>query len=158
MTVLDWIIPVVAVLALLLSGYNTYMQRKERRPRVDLSTYWVHPDDAPMALRSTANPTAPVGKAIYRCEITNVGVAGVKIRQVSLYPQAPPGKPIPLRLPEGEQSRKLDNGDSQTWSICIELDPEYKPDLRVPGHVIAWDTVGDSYKAENPTPFPYPYI
>lgn len=126
----DWITALVALAALLLSIYNTYRQWRDRKPRVEMSAYWIHPEDAPMATRSTHNPVAPPGKASYRCEITNVGMAGVKIRQVSVWPQAPPGKPLPLRLPEGEEPRKLDNGDSQTWSICVDLtlEPTQKPD------------------------------
>lgn len=102
MTPTDWITAVAAILALGLSIRNTVVQHRDRTPRVEMRTYWVHPSDAAMALRGTANPVAPAGKAIYRCDVTNVGVAGVKITQVTIVnPEALPGKPVPLELPEG---------------------------------------------------------
>src|SRR5215212_10776779 len=105
-----------------------------------------------MALRGTANPVAPAGTAIYRCEVTNVGVAGVKITQVTIFgPQAPPGKPVPLQLPEGEAPKRLENGDSQTWFVPNDatvgpsiLEQKYPPDPRARVHVVAMDTVGNS--------------
>ncbi len=116
-----------------------------------------------MAIRGTANPVAPAGKAIYRCEVTNVGMAGVKITQVTISnPQAPPGKPEPLQLPEGEQPKRLENGDSQTWSIVNDatnsiLDQGYQPHPNIRLRVIAFDPLGKSYDANDPEPYPYHY-
>jgi hypothetical protein len=162
-TVTDWIVAIVAVCALALSIYNTYTQWRDRKPRVEIATSWIHPGEAPMAIRGTAN--LPAGgkferwKAIYQCEITNVGIAGVKISQVTVYPQSPPGRPMPLSLPQGEQPRKLDNGDSQTWTLPIDDVREFPPhpNPRVPTQVVAVDTVGNAYKAKDPASFPYPY-
>jgi hypothetical protein len=128
-----------------------------------MRTYWLHPRDAPMVLRGTANPVAPAGKATYQCEVTNVGVAGVKITQVTIFsPQAPPGKPVPLDLPVGEQPRRLENGDSQAWSVTIDasLEPDiveqkYPPDPRFKNSVVATDTVGNTYTAKDPAQYPY---
>jgi hypothetical protein len=164
-TVTDWITALVALVALALSIYNTYAQHRDRTPRIEMRTYWLHPEDAPMALRGTANPVAPAGTAIYRCEVTNVGVAGVKITQVTIFnPQAPPGKPVPLQLPEGEEPRRLENGDSQTWSVANDaslepliLEQKYPPDPRGRSHVIATDTVGNTYEAKDPARYPYRY-
>jgi hypothetical protein len=162
-TITDWITAVVAVCALILSVRNTWVQHRDRTPRIEMRTYWLHPVDAPMALRGTANPVAPAGKATYRCEVTNVGVAGVKITLVTIYnPQAPPGKPVPLHLPDGEEPRRLETGDSQTWSVTISasLEPniveqKYPPDPRFKNSVVATDTVGKRYTAKDPARYPY---
>jgi hypothetical protein len=39
-TVGDWIVAFVAVCALALSIYNTYMQRRDRTPRVEMVVQW----------------------------------------------------------------------------------------------------------------------
>jgi hypothetical protein len=169
-TVTDWIVAAAAVVALALSIYNTYTQWKDRKPRVEITTSWIHPTAASMAIRGTANPPAgaPAGekfeadpwKATYQCEITNVGIVGVKIRQVTLYPQAPPGRPIGLSLPEGEQARKLDSGDSQIWTVSVNtkdpLEVLRKRSPIVTTQVVAVDTVGNAYKAKDPGLFPIP--
>lgn len=161
-TVKDWIPSLVAPVALGLSIHNTYARHRDRTPRVDVHTYWVHPSDAPMALRGTANPTAPPGEAIYRCEATNVGIAGVKITRVTIFdPQEPPGKPVPLRLPREERPRKPDNGDSQTRSVSQDttvVEPIFPPDRSIRVRVIALDTVGNPYEAKDPAPYPYPHM
>ena len=146
----DWITALVAVLALLLSGYNAYTQRRDRTPRVDLRAVWDLPRDVPQASKGPGSPaTADPGEAFFRCEITNVGTAGVKIGEAYVWVDAPPGKPIPLRLPQGEQPRKLDNGDSQTWSAG-----PFRSDSTggVPTWVVvlALDTAGNYYRANNP--------
>jgi hypothetical protein len=156
-TIGDWIVAFVAVCALALSIYNTYMQRRDRTPRVEMVVSWNYPSDAAMAWRGTAAP----GEALYQCEITNVGIAGVKIRGVNMYILAPPGKPIPLHLTEGEQPRKLDNGDSQTWVTSFPYpDAIAGPSEGASGprvRVVAWDTVGNRYEAKNPPHIPHPW-
>ena len=153
MTVTDWIVAIVAVCALGLSIYNTYTQRRDRTPHVEMTTSWAVASDAPTALQGISNPTTKPGKADYRCEITNVGIAGVKIRRVTVYTQAPPGRPLPMHLPQGEQPRKLDNGDSQTWSLSFDMSALKQP-LTIPVRVFAEDTVGNIYEAKEPTAFP----
>ena len=163
MTPTDWIVAVAAVLALGLSIRNTIAQHRDRTPRVEIRTYWVHPSDTPMAIRGNADPVAPAGKAIYRCEVTNVGVAGVKITQVTLFnTEAFPGKPVPLQLPEGEAPKRLDNGDSQTWFVVVkaitmpsELEKKYPPRPGARSQVVATDAVGNSYQAKDPAHYPY---
>ena len=116
-----------------------------------------------MVLRGTANPVAPAGTALYHCEVTNRGVAGVKIARVTIFnPQSPPGKPVPLQLPEGEQPRRLENGDSQTWSTANDatdrpwiVEQEYSPHPSIRLRVTAFDTLGNSYEAKDPEPYPY---
>jgi hypothetical protein len=78
-----------------------------------------------------------------------VGIAGVKITSVHLYLDEPPHKPIELHLPKGEQPKKLDNGDSQTWSRTLAYDTGTPPVLAV----MALDTVGNTYFAERPDPY-----
>jgi hypothetical protein len=163
MTPTDWIVAVAAVLALGLSIRNTIAQHRDKTPRVEIRTYWVHPSDVPMAIRGNANPVAPAGKAIYRCEVTNVGVAGVKITQVTLYnTEAFPGKPVPLQLPGDEAPKRLENGDSQTWFLEVEaitspseLDKKYPPRPGARSQVFATDTVGNRYQAKEPAHYPY---
>jgi len=162
-TITDGLTAVAAILALILSIRNAIVQHKDRTPRVEMRTYWLQPADAPMALRGTAHPVAPAGKATYQCEVTNVGMAGVKITEVTIFsPLAPPGKPVPLTLPEGEQPRRLENGDSQTWSVTKDaslkpsiLEEQYPPDPRFKNSVRAMDTVGNTYWAKAPPRYPY---
>jgi len=159
----DWIVAVAAVFALGLSIRNTIAQHRDRTPRVAVRTYWGHPSDAAMVIRGTANPVAPAGTAVYRCEVTNVGVAGVKMTQVTLYNnEAFPGKPVSLQLPEGAAPKRLENGDSQTWFIAVEaitepstLEQKYPARPGARSQVVAMDTVGNSYQAKDPAPYPY---
>jgi hypothetical protein len=154
--IIDWITAIVAVGALVLSIYNTYTQQRDRTPRVKMSVSWAVSSAAPTALQGLANPTTKPGEADYRCEITNIGKAGVKIRKVTILPLAPPGKPLPMQLPQGEQPRKLDNGDSQTWSLSFDMGVLKQP-LKTPVRVFAEDTVGNIYEAKEPALFPYPH-
>lgn len=169
-TFADAVTTIIAIAAFALSVYNTVMQRRDRQPRLVFDTYWVHPPEAPMALRGNGNPVAPSNTAIYKCEITNFGSSGVKIRQVKIFPQAPPGKPLEMELSNGEQSKKLENGDSQTWSISTDMDkwspdesrswrPEFEPDMsgEAQTNIIATDNTGKEHSAKTPTVFPYPY-
>jgi hypothetical protein len=141
-----------AWVALGFSIYNAYARRKDRIPQVKMAATWNLPRDAPQAMKGPSLPaTADPGEMIYLLEITNVGVAGVKITRVHIWLDEPPGKPIPLRLPQGEQPRKLDNGDSQTWSESFVTDHG----LHIPRvtTVMAGDTVGRTYFAEQPDPY-----
>lgn len=151
MTVTDWITAIVAVLALLLSGTNSYFLLRDRVPRVELAAVWDLPRDVPQASKGPGLPaTADPGKPVFRCEITNVGKTGVKIREARVWIDRPPGKPIPLHLREGEQPRKLDNGDSQTWSAGPF---DYQGTNGFPDywtHVLALDAAGNTYVAKNP--------
>lgn len=153
MTIGDWITAIVAVAALLLSLYNTYTQFRDRTPHVEMVTSWNLPRDYAGAFRGSAEP----GQAIYRCEITNVGKAGVKINEVKIFHLQSPGKPIPLHLAPGEQPKKLDNGDSQTWMYDFgrtKLIPSRVTSQNSPVKVIAWDTVGNTYQAKDPAALP----
>ncbi len=152
MTAADVITAIVAVLALLLSVYNTVTQIRDRRPRVRIVTSWDYPRDAATAFQGSAEP----GQALYRCEITNVGRAGVKINRVKVFHLTSPGKPITLQLAPGEQPKKLDNGDSQTWIYDFGWD-FIKPrvtSLNTSVNVLAWDSVGNTYQAKDPAPLP----
>lgn len=158
MTVTDWLAAVGALLsagaawiALCIALHNAYVLRREMSPRVEMVPFWDLPRDAPEAAKGFGYPaTSEPGRPVFRCEITNVGRTGVKIREVRVWIDAPPGKPIQLHLPEGEPSRKLENGDSQTWSS----EPfDYRerdgwPDLWT--HVMALDTVGNIHEMRNP--------
>ncbi len=154
MTVTDWIVAIVALCALALSIYNTYAQRRDRIPRVKVTTNWAVSIGAPQALYSLADPGTEPGEADYRCEITNIGKAGVKIKKVTVVPQASPGRPLPMHLPEGEQPKKLDNGDSQVWRLSFGSMKEFTLSLKTPVRVFAEDTVGNVYEAEEPALWP----
>jgi hypothetical protein len=156
LTVGDWLTALAAIAALGLSGYNTYTQWRDRTPRVEMVATWNFPKDAPTAWAGTANP----GEPVYQCEMTNVGVAGVKIIEAKIFFLRYPAKPLRLHPPEGEQPRKLDNGDSQTWLHTFTSDSIPGPANldnpdRVKVQVVAWDTVGNAYKAKDPAPFPW---
>jgi hypothetical protein len=139
-----------AWVALGFSIYNAYARRKDRTPRVELATGWNLPRDVPQAMKSPSFPaTANPGEAIFLCEVTNIGIAGVKIKEVYVYIDAPPGKPIPLHLPQEDQLRKLDNGDSQTWS-SRPLNYDRRVGVATWVKVLALDTTGNRYEAKNP--------
>ncbi len=79
----DWITALVALAALALSGYNVYTQRRDKTPQIDFSVVWNLPSTVPQASKGPGFPaTANPGEAIFQCEITNVGMAGVKIKEV----------------------------------------------------------------------------
>lgn len=153
MTVPDWVGTVApaftalaAWAALAFSIYNAYALRRDRKPRVEMRARWNLPSDSPQVMRGPGFPaTADPGRTIFECEITNVGMVGVKISEVYMWIHAPPGKPIPLRLPQGEQPKKLDNGDSQLW-LSTPFDHEYLTGNGVYWtHVLALDSAGNSY-------------
>jgi hypothetical protein len=149
---------IVAVCALVLSIYNTYAQRRDRIPRVKVTASWAVSTGAPGAFQGIADSSIEMGKAVYRCEITNIGVAGVKIMKVTVVPQpsqTSPGRPLQLDLPQGEQPRKLDNGDSQAWLMSFDMVSVFQRGLpKNPVRVFAEDTVGNVYEAQEPAPWP----
>jgi hypothetical protein len=147
-----------AWVALGFSIYNAYARRKDRIPQVKMAATWNLPRDAPQVLKGPGSPaTSDPGEINYLLEITNVGVAGVKITRVHIWLDEPPGKPIPLRLPQGEEPRRLEDGDSQTWSESFVLDGGVldRGGLHIPRvtTVMAGDTVGRAFFAEHPDPF-----
>ena len=80
-----------AWVALGFSIYNAYARRKDRTPRVKMAATWNLPRDVAQAAKGPGFPaTADPGEAIYQCEITNVGIAGVKITSVHVYLDEPP--------------------------------------------------------------------
>lgn len=66
----DWITALVAALALLLSVYNTYAQRRDRVPRLRVSTDERFPEQ---------------GRIIYSVRIVNEGSVPAQIRSVRLF-------------------------------------------------------------------------
>lgn len=57
--------------------------------------------DVPQAFKGPGFPaTANPGEAFFLCDITNVGMVGVKIREAYVWIDARPGKLIPLLLPQ----------------------------------------------------------
>lgn len=153
-TVPDWVGTVApaftalaAWAALVFSIYNAYALRRDRKPRVEISVRWNLPSDSPQVMRGPGFPaTADPGRTVFECEITNVGMVGVKIREVYMWIYAPPGKPIPLHLPQGEQPKKLDNGDSQLW-LSNPFNFKYLIGNGVYWtNVLALDSAGNSYR------------
>lgn len=156
----DWVVTVApaltalaAWLALVFSIYNAYALRRDRKPRVEMVARWNLPSNSPQAMKGPGIPaTADPGRTIFECEITNVGMVGVKISEVYMWIHAPPGKPIRLHLPQGEQPRKLDNGDSQMW-LSPPFDYEYLIDNGAYlTHVLALDSAGNRYYVRNSSP------
>lgn len=146
----DWITALVALAALVLSCYNVYTQRRDRTPRVEMVVRWNLPRDVPQASKGPGFPaTANPGEAFFLCEITNVGMIGVKIREAYVWVDAPPGKPIPLQLPQGEQPKKLDTGDSQTWSAGPFV-YDMSGGVATWTHVLALDSAGNYHETRNP--------
>lgn len=158
MTTTDWLAAIGAVLsagaawlALAVSLHTAYILNKERYPRVEIVAVWDLPRNFPQASKGPELPaTAGPGEPVFQCEITNVGKTGVKIKEARVWIDAPPGNPLPLRLPEGEQPRKLDPGDSQTWSAgpFDYRDRGGWPDYWT--HGLALDAAGNTYTARNP--------
>ena len=132
MTVTDWIVAIVALCALVLSIYNTYAQRRDRTPRVEMTASWAVSGHAPGALQNLVDPTTEPGKADYRCEITNIGIAGVKIRKVTVVPQAAPGRPLPISV----------------WGLpCEEKEKSFSPALLLALiHPTSWKMNSPKYR------------
>jgi hypothetical protein len=140
-----------AWVALGFSIYNTITQRRDRTQSVKMIAGWSSPYDGPEA--ATLNP----GEIVFECEITNNALVGVKISRVQLHFDLP-SAPYQLHLPEGEQPKKLDNGDSQRWvgtfpESATYVDAYSEPEgwKYGPWHsVTAWDTAGNFYEVKNP--------
>ncbi len=104
------------------------------------------------------------GPPMYVCNVTNTGYIGVQIDRVELRPASGSGAAgIVLRLPQGEQPKKLDQGESQKWGMYIdeaiviyarrgEGAPRASGELRVVA--VAVDTTGKEYVQEQQLALP----
>src|SRR5215218_9728911 len=155
----DWVGTVATALSALaawgalgFSIYNAYARRKDRTPRVELAASWNSSRDVPQAARGPGFPaTANPGETVFHRQTTNIGIAGGEDQGgVRVYVDALPGKPIPLHLPQEDQPRKLDNGDSQAWSAG-PFDYARRGGVATWVKVLALDTVGNRYETKNPS-------
>ena len=128
-----WIPIGISLLALALTLGNYLLTVSRGRKHVQLKSSLV---------RSSLDVEEPA--EIYRCLVTNSGYIGVEINGVELRRSAESSLGIGLRLPRGEQRRKLDQGESQEWAIYLD---ELKEGLQGETKVIAVavDTTGKEY-------------
>jgi hypothetical protein len=112
----DWIPIGISLLALVGTLGNYLLTLSRGRKHVQIKS-WVN------------DSTAVGGTVTYRCRVTNTGYIGVQIESVSVTPRSG-GFSIGLRLQEGAEPRKLDQGESQEWET--ELDFLLEPFLKDP--------------------------
>lgn len=72
----------------------------------------------------------------------------MKIREVYVWIDEPPGKPILLTLLDDEQARRLDGGDSQVWSAG-PFEYDLMRGVATWTHVLVLDSVRNYYKMRN---------
>jgi hypothetical protein len=131
----DWLTPIVATLALMLGTANIgiTLWRGTRRVQVKMIETLKESDEGIFVY--------------YRCQITNAGCIGIQIDSVDLYPAGGENVPISLRLRSGEKPRKLDQGETQDWEICLrDLKAAFQATGQLELVAVATDTTGKKYR------------
>ena len=112
----DWFLqwaPVIAlvlsVLALAGTGVNTWIVVRRGRKRVRIRS----------SIRLEEVEEGISAAPLYACKITNVGYIGLQIDRVELGSTAGAAMGVVLTLPEGEEPKKLDQGETQEWGAFI---------------------------------------
>ena len=152
--VIDWIIALgalTAVPAFLLSLYNLNEQRKSEQRRIEERKEDRRPQVKIRTSKAFDSVAEDAQALIYKCDITNIGLVGVTISLVVLEHAGSNGGSGPaLQLPDGDQPRKLDSGESQTWSIRMNRIPDknFQVTEEIPVVVVARDTAGNEHRSE----------
>src|SRR3712207_4903030 len=131
-----WLTPLIASLALILGTANIAI------------TLWRGTRRVRMKLIETLKECDEGIFVYYRCQVTNTGCVRIQVDKVDLYPANGEDVGISsLRLRSGEKPRKLDQGETQDWEICL---PDLKATLRATGQselvAVATDTTGKEYR------------
>lgn len=138
---------VVAIPALVLSIYNLWEHRKAEQRRVRESEEKTQPRVKIVTKQTFEHVAKELDLAVYSCTVTNIGMVGVTISSVMLEPAEGGSVGIMLWLPGGEQPRRLDLGESQTWSIYMdEIHLQGKGEI--PVTAVARDTTGTEYRSK----------
>jgi hypothetical protein len=131
----DWLTPIVAMSALMLGAANIgiTLWRGTRRVQMKMIEILKESDEGIFVY--------------YRCQVTNIGCVGIQIDKVDLYPAGGELVAISLRLRSGDKPRKLDQGETQDWEICLR---DLKATLQATGQLelvaVATDTTGKEYR------------
>lgn len=130
-----WLTPVVSTLALMLGIVNI------------LITLWRAARRVQIRMIETLKQSAEGIFVYYRCQITNTGHVGIQIDKVDLYLADEGNVAVPLRLRTGEKPRKLDQGETQDWEICLQdLQGKFQARGRLELVAVATDTTGKKYR------------
>ena len=131
-----WLTPLIASLALILGTANIAI------------TLWRGTRRGQMKLIETLKEGEEGIFVYYRCQVTNTGCVGIQVDKVDLYPANGEDVGISsLRLRSGEKPRKLDQGETQDWEICLP-DLQATPLATGPSEwvAVATDTTGKEYR------------
>ncbi len=131
-----WLTPLIASLALILGTANIAI------------TLWRGTRRVQMKLIETLKECDEGIFVYYRCQVTNTGCVGIQIDKVDLYPANGEDVGISsLRLRSGEKPRKLDQGETQDWEICLcDLKAAYQAAGQLKLVAVATDTTGKKYR------------
>jgi hypothetical protein len=131
----DWLTPIVATLALMLGTVNIGI------------TLWRGTRRVQMKMIETLKESDEGTFVYYRCQVTNTGCIGIQIDKVDLYPAGGENAAISLRLRSDEKPRKLDQGETQDWEICLrDLKAAFQAAGQLELVAVATDTTGNKYR------------
>lgn len=131
----DWLTPIVATLALMLgaASFGITLWRGTRRVQIKMIETLKESDEGIFVY--------------YRCRVTNVGCIGIQVDKVDLYPAGGETVPISLRPRSDEKPRKLDQGETQDWEICLyDLKAAFQAAGQLELVAVATDTTGKKYR------------
>jgi hypothetical protein len=130
-----WLTPIVSTLALILGIANIVI------------TLWRSARRVQMRMIETLKQSDEGVFVYYRCQVTNTGHTGIQLDKVELYPASEDNIAVPLRLRSGEKPRKLDQGETQDWEICLrDLQGRFQAKGWLELVAVATDTTGNEYR------------
>lgn len=130
-----WLTPIVSTLALTLGIANIVI------------TLWRGARRVQMRMIETLKESDDGIFVYYRCQVTNTGCIGIQINSVDLYPAGGENVVIPLRLRSDEKPRKLDQGETQDWEVCLrDLREKFQAKGQLELVAVATDTTGKEYR------------
>lgn len=135
---LKWAPIALSLLALLVSGWNTWIVLRRGKKRVRIRS----------SIRMEAVGSSS-SSPLYVCTVTNVGYIGLQVDRVELRSTAGAAMGVMLSLADGEEPRKLDQGEAQEWGAFVSdankgsTPPGELPQVSVVA--VAVDTAGEEH-------------
>ncbi len=143
----DWIGAAIAILAFILSAYNFREQRKAEQRRIRERQEDRQPQVKLVTQQTLEHAAKNHDVPVCSCIVTNTGIVGVTISSVVLERAEGGGVGIALQLVEGEEPRRLDSGESQTWGNYMDEIRVQGP-AEIPVVAVATDTTGTEHRSK----------
>ena len=153
----DWFLQWAPVIALVLSalalvgtGVNTWIVLRRGRKRVRIRS----------SIRLEEVEEGVSAAPLYACKITNTGYIGLQIDRVKLRSTAGAAMGVMPALPEGEEPKKPDQGETQEWGAFMGgADAGASPTRetrKIRAVAVAVDSTGKEYVQRRKDSLPVP--